>query len=121
MKPLREAQGLVSASLSVFSTVLSMMTLETKLAVLSIGPLLLTLSLLWGVLLALWLSILAFIGYGLMLLSNNPWVSIGLVLLINVAVSWVLLHQVRFHLRNMQFEKTRAYFHHDQTSANPSN
>lgn len=119
MKIVEEVVGLVSEQLMIFKTLLSIVKLETRLAVISLYPVLLIVCLLFIVGMTLWLSIISLFGYLALLAFEGPLLSILSVLLLNLCVFFGLFKVLHFHLKNMSFEKTREYFlpkenHHDE-------
>lgn len=110
MRFLDELNGLVSSKVYAVKTMISLIGMEARLARLSIYPLLLNVGMLTMVLITLWISIMLLIGYLILLMLNNFLFSISIVLLLNVGLLIVLLNYLSFNLKNMSFEKTRAYF-----------
>ena len=109
MKIIEEVVGLVSSKLDVLKTMISIIKLETRLAGLSVYPLLLNILMLLIVVMALWLLILLLLGYFVVLVSNNVIMAMMLTILFNVAVCLGLLKYLAFNLKKMSFEKTREF------------
>lgn len=102
--------GLVSGKLAILRMVLDIVKLETRLAGLSVYPLLLNLSMLLIVLMTTWLVSMVLMGYGLLLAFESFVVAILSVLVLNVVLLGILLNYLSFNLKKMSFEKTREYF-----------
>ena len=107
MRILKEIEGLVSSNLAVVKAIVSLFKMETRLAILSIPPLLLSVFMLMMVFVTAWLSTLLFIGYFVMLASSSIIVANGSVLLFNIVLFFCLLKYLAFNLKHMRFEKTR--------------
>jgi hypothetical protein len=124
MKVLEEINGLVSNKIGVIKTVLSIFKLETRLAALSVYPLLLNICMLILVLLSIWFSSMLLLGYFILSLSGNIFAAVGSVLLINIVLFVGLLKYLSYNLQNMSFEKTREWIsgreieHHEQEKEN---
>lgn len=120
-----EIENLVSAKLEVVKTAVSIFKLETKLAGLSIYPLLLNLCCLLIGLMGIWTSSMLAIGYILELWVHNLLLCILAVLLLNTFLVFGLLKYLSFNLKNMSFEKTRQYlakkesYYVEQKKTNP--
>ena len=110
-----DIESLVSAKLDVMKTAVSILKLETRLAGLSVYPLLLNLCLLLIGLMGVWTSTMIAIGYMLTLLIPNILGCIGIVVLLNTGVVFGLLRYLSFNLKNMSFEKTRQYLAHQES------
>lgn len=109
MRFFNEIAGLVSSQLSVIQTGLSMTRLEARLALLSIYPLIINVCMLFVILVSTWLTAMLMIGYGLMQLEHNLILTLLGIFMFNLLVLGVLLKYLLFNLKNMSFEKTRAY------------
>lgn len=129
MKILDHIEGLASSYMGVTKTVLSIIKLETRLAGLTIYPLILNICMLLIVLMTVWVSIMALIGYFMALAFGSTLIAISSILSINIVLLVILLFYLKYNLKNMSFEKTRAYFsamgknEHDkltQTSDSPA-
>lgn len=110
MKIVENIAGLVSSKIEILKSVTSIIKLETKLAALSIFPLIMNVCLLFVVLLSLWLSSMTLLGYSFHYLFNNTFISLGLLVLLNLIFFFVLYHSLLMNLKKMSFEKTREYF-----------
>lgn len=104
-----EIENLVSAKLEAVKTAVSIFQLETRLASLSVYPLLLNLCCLLIGLMGIWTSSMLAIGYILELWMHNLLLCILAVLLLNMFIVFGLLKYLSFNLKNMSFEKTRQY------------
>lgn len=109
MKIIEEIEGLVSSKLAVMKTMMSIIKLETRLAGLSIFPLLLNVCMLLIVLMTLWASTMTLLGYFLIVTFDNPMLAIGSIVLLNLAIILGLSKYLAFNLKQMSFEKTREY------------
>ncbi len=109
MKIIEEIAGLVSGKLDVFKTIVSIIRLETRLAGLSVYPLLLNVCMLLIVLMAMWLSTLLLVGYLALLTFDSTIAAIIFILLLNGGLFLGLLKYLTFNLKKMSFEKTRKY------------
>ena len=126
MKIVEEVAGLVFDQVMIFKTVVSIIKLETRLAMLSLYPLLLTGCLLFIVSITLWLSTMSLLGYCALLALEQPLFAILSVVLLNVCIFLGLLKYLHCHLKNMSFEKTREYLlpkesHHDEDQREKTN
>lgn len=110
MNIFEEVEGLVSNKFSVMKSLFSLIKSEAKLAGLSFLPFMMTGFTLFIVILTSWSSALVFTGYCINLFVQNSLISILLVLILNLAVLLILLKYLILNLKQMSFEKTRAYF-----------
>ena len=104
-----EIENLVSAKLAVVKTAATILKLETKLAGLTVYPLLLNLCLLLVGLFGIWTSSMLAIGYLLALWVHNILLCILGILFLNLGIVCGLLKYLSFNLKNMSFEKTRKF------------
>ncbi len=109
MEILEEIAGLVAEKLGAFKTVIAIVKLETRLARLSVYPLLLNLCMLLIVSMGVWFSTMTLLGYFALLAFDNIMKAMMSILLLNVVFFIGLLKYLAFNLKNMSFEKTRAY------------
>ncbi|WP_454785048.1 hypothetical protein [Legionella sp. WA2024007413] len=110
MEFLKQLKELINAKISVYKTAYSLLSLEAQLARLSIVPLLLTIFMLFIVLITVWLSITVLIGYSFFLFFNRPILAFFLIIFLNIGLLLGLIRYLSFNIKNMSFEKTRAYF-----------
>ncbi len=110
MKIFEQIEGLASDCLGIVKTVISIAKLETRLAGLSVYPLLLNIGMLLIVLMTIWMSAMLGLGYFFTLTFGSAVMALIFVLLINVGFFILLLSYLKFNLKNMSFEKTREYF-----------
>ncbi|QMT59795.1 hypothetical protein [Legionella sp. PC997] len=110
MEFLKQLKELINAKISVYKTAYSLLSLEAQLARLSIVPLLLTIFMLFIVLITVWLSITILIGYSFFLIFNRPILAFFLIIFLNIGLILGLIRYLSFNIKNMSFEKTRAYF-----------
>lgn len=124
MKLLEEIDGLVSSKIEVIKTLISIIKLETRLAGLSVYPLLLNVCLLMIVSMTLWFSCMLLLGYVALFILNNIIIAISSILFLNALLFVGLLHYMKFNLQKMSFEKTREHIstreneHHGQEKKN---
>ena len=111
-----EIESLVSAQMDVVKTAVSILKLETRLAGLSVYPLLLTLCLLLIGLMGVWTCAMLALGYVLALVVPNTLLCILALLVLNTGIVFGLLRYLLFNLRNMSFEKTRQYIAQYETN-----
>ncbi len=109
MRLIHEMEAFVSSQFNVIKTGLSMTRLEAKLALLSIYPLIITVCMLFVVLLSTWFTTMGMLVYELMHLANSLILALSGVLLLNIIMLAILLKYLSINLKNMSFEKTRAY------------
>ena len=124
MNILEEINGLVSNKIGVIKSVISIIKLETRLAGLSIYPLLLNVCMLIIVLIAIWFSCMLLLGYFTLSLFDNMITAISSILFLNVVLFVGLLKYLMFNLQKMSFEKTREFIsrrengHYEQEKKN---
>ena len=109
MRFIDEMEGLVSSQLDVIKTSLSMTRLEAKLAMLTIYPLIINICMLFVILISTWLTLMGMMCYGLLQIVDNLILAMSSVLIVNVLMLGLLLKYLLFNLKNMSFQKTRAY------------
>jgi len=109
MNVLEELDGIVAGKLAVLKTFIALIRLESKLAGLSVYPLLLNICLLLIVLMTVWATGTLLLGYSFFLICHNVLIAIGIVFLLNLAVVFGLFKYLSSNLRQMSFEKTRQY------------
>lgn len=106
---IEEIAGLVSSKIDTIKTMIDIVKLETRLAGLSVYPLIINVCMLFVVLITLWLSIMGTVFYFINAFVHNPFISILCVLSLNVLSLLGLLKYLSFNLKKMGFEKTRQY------------
>ena len=121
MNAIEHIEGLVSSKMCAIKTIVTIAKLEARLAGLSVLPLLLNVSLLVVVFLSIWLTTLLLIGYGAMILCGNILCAIVFVLFINLVLMFGLIKYLEFNLKNISFEKTRAYFSNNKDERHDAN
>lgn len=109
MTVIEEIESLVSSKIGAIKTMIDIVKLETRLAGLSIYPLILNVCMLFVVLITVWLSLMGTTFFILDSFVHNPIISILGVLGLNVLLLLGLLKYLSFNLRKMGFEKTREY------------
>ncbi len=109
MRLLNELEGYVSSQFSVIKTALTMTKLEAKLAGLSLYPLLINVCFLLVCLTSTWVTLMVAFGYVLVYFFGSLPLAFSGVLLLNIITAGLLLKYLRFNLKQMSFQKTRAY------------
>ncbi len=110
MKLFEHIEGLVSGQLSIIKMGIEIIKLETRLAGLSVFPLLINIIFLFIVLMTIWLVGMGLMGYGLFVVFKSVAIATLSVFFLNIGLLAVLLSYLSFNLKNMSFEKTREYF-----------
>lgn len=110
MKLKEQLEGLLVDGFSIVKTLLAILTLEIKLARLSVYPLLLNLVLLLVILLSLWFLVMVTVGYLLMGYLESLGLALLSVISLQLILLFCLLQYLKYNLKNIGFEKTRAYF-----------
>lgn len=123
MKLFDEIEGLVSSQMMVIKNMFSIVTLEAKLAGLSVFPFLVNVCMLLIVLMTTWFFTMTIVGYFAYLAFDNLLYTLFFILFLNAIVFIGLLKYLLFNLRNMSFEKTRAFLakkenEHEQENQN---
>lgn len=109
MRFIDELEGWVSSETGVIKTFLSMIKLEAKLAGMSVFPLLMNLCMVFVSLTCVGGSAMGLLTYLLMQAFHSLLLALVLVFLINCVLLGFLCSYLRFNLKKMSFEKTRAY------------
>ena len=109
MRLIKELEGLISNQLSVIKTCLSMTKLEAKLAGLSVVPLLINVCFLLVCVMSTWVTAMVILGYILMQTLGSIPLALSGVFIFNMLTLALLFLYLRFNLKKMSFEKTRAY------------
>ena len=110
MKIFEHLEGLASSYVGVTKTVLSIIKLETRLAGLTVYPLIINTCMVLIVLMTIWVSLMCLIGFLILHAFGNPLMAMSCVLALNIALLIILLFYLNYNLKNMSFEKSRAYF-----------
>ncbi|MGL5742158.1 MAG: hypothetical protein ACRCXC_06235 [Legionella sp.] len=110
MEALKQLEALITAKISVIKTACSIIGLETRLAGLSVFPLVLNICMLFVVLITVWLTTMSLMGYFILLASKRFLLSFLIVLVLNVGLLVALLKYLFFNLKQMSFQKTREFF-----------
>lgn len=121
MKLFEEIEGLFSSQIMVIKSMFSIIKLEAKLAGLSVFPLLVNVCMLLIVLMTTWLFTMTIVGYFALLVFDNLLYTLLFVLFLNALVFIGLLKYLAFNLRNMSFEKTRAFMSKTENDHEPEN
>lgn len=109
MSLFEDIEGFVSGKLAIIQTVFSIIKLETRLAGLSVFPLLINICLLLIVLSTAWITLMCLLGYGLFILLSSTFSAFFGVFLVHLLLLFGLFRYLIFNIRNLSFEKTRAY------------
>jgi hypothetical protein len=115
MDLLREIEGLVLSKLRLIDSSISLIKLESKLAGLSIFPLLVNIVLLLVITLTTSITFMLLIGYFALLIFNNILIAILSILVLNGLLCLCLIKYLSFNLKSMSFEKTRKHLLSDET------
>ncbi|STX28341.1 Uncharacterised protein [Legionella beliardensis] len=110
MKFIEHLEGLISSKIELAKGIWTLFKLEAKLAGLNIYPLFLNLALLPILLLTIWFSAMALVGYIVAVLSDYVWMGIVAILLLNAIILAIVVKRLITNARQMSFEKTRACF-----------
>ena len=110
MKIVDEFDGLVTSYVGLLKSIISIVKLETRLARQSIFPLLLNVSMIAVIIMTLWMSTMALLGYCVVLAFDTILGALCFVVILNLSVLFGLFKYLQFNLKNMSFRKTRAYF-----------
>lgn len=110
-----DIEGLVSNKIEVFKTMLAIVKLETRLLGLSILPLILNVVMILVAVVTIWSSLMLIVGYNLMHWFSSFIVGVFGIMSFNVLIAFGLFKYLSFNLKNMSFEKTRAYFNQRET------
>lgn len=103
-------KGLITNQLGLIRACLSVTTLEAKLAVNSVLPLLVTVFLLFICILSTWFTVLVLIAYSLMQMVHSVLLVLVSMIGLHGIVLVILWYCFRFNLKQLSFQKTRAYF-----------
>lgn len=109
MQLLEELAGLFAEKLDALKSVVTIVQLETKLARLSVYPLILNVCMLLVISMGIWLSTMTLLGYVALLAFDNIIMAMLSMMVLNVVSFLGLLKYLAYNLKNMSFEKTRAY------------
>lgn len=109
MRFIDEVEGLVSSQVNIIKLGLSMTRMEARLAMLSVFPLIINVCMLLVILVSTWLTVMGMLGYGLMQVVDSLILTLAGILIFNVLVLGLLFRYLSVNLKNMSFEKTRAY------------
>lgn len=107
MKLLEETQGLVSSKITILKAITRVIKLETKLAGLSIFPLLLTVCLLLVVLMSLWFTSMLLVGYFILMSLQSLMLTLIALVVLNGLFLGLIVNSLVSNLKKMSFEKTR--------------
>lgn len=110
MSLFEDIEGFVSGQLSTIKSLIALIALETRLARLSILPLLLTLGVIVVILLTLWTTSMLLIASFIFNITQSISQSIAAILALNLILLFGLLKYLAFNLKNMSFVKTRSFF-----------
>jgi predicted membrane protein len=119
MRALDELTGLVSSKFEVIKDLITMIKLETRLAGLSVFPLLVSLCVLFVVTITVWLSAMILLGYGISIAYNSILLAITAILIFNLICLLLLAKYLLYNLKKMSFEKTRKYFNQKERKDEP--
>lgn len=110
MSIIEDVEGLVSHKLAALAALWALMKKEAQLAGLSLAPLMLSLFGLVLMIMTGWSLTLVLIGYCIALVAKSAFIAILLVFVLNLGMFFVFMKYLILNIRNITFEKTRAYF-----------
>ena len=110
MNIIEEIEGYISGQFNSIKMLLSLITLEAKLAGLTIVPMLINLCMFFVILITFWLTAMTLFGYFLYTMTHNYYWAFGAVTLLNLMLCAALLKYLAYNIKAMSFEKTRHYF-----------
>jgi hypothetical protein len=119
MRILEELAGLLAEKLDTMKSIVAIVQLETRLARLSVYPLILNICMLLIISMGMWLSTMTLLGYFALLAFNNMIGAILSIMMLNVVFFLGLLKYLSFNLKNMSFTKTRAYLLDERDNDEP--
>lgn len=109
MNALEEVVGLVEGKIDRFKTLWTIFKLETRLAGISIVPLILNVCLLMVLSMGMWVSMVSLCGYVIWSVTHHLFLTLTLIMVLQLFLSLFLVKWLSFNVRKMSFEKTRAY------------
>ncbi len=110
MNALTDLIGFIKHQTESFRLMLHLVSLEAKLAGLTVFPLLMCFGFLCMFCLTLWLSVMGLMGYLVNVLTQHTWLAFLFVIIINSGLIFICLIKLSQYKSDMSFEKTRAYF-----------
>ncbi|WP_133131215.1 hypothetical protein [Legionella yabuuchiae] len=121
MKPIDELIGLVSSKYEAVKTLLTIIKLETKLAGLSVFPLVINLGILIAIALTAWFTAMILVGYGFYVLFNHFFIAILGVSILNLIFLGLSIKYLLYTLKNMSFERTRRLLSQQKGNSDDDN
>ena len=109
MDLLEDIEGFVTGKLSIIRTMLTIIKLETKLAGLSIFPLILNICLLLIIITTTSIISMLLFCYWIFSLYHSMYIALFSTLVLNIVLIMCLFKYLLFNLKNVSFEKTRAF------------
>ncbi len=109
MNVFEQIEGFFTGQFNALKLLYTLLKLETKLARMSIIPMIVSVFLLLIVLFTLWTSIMVLFGYYVFYLTHSILLSIVSICGLNFIMVLGLVKYLSFNIRAMSFEKTRAY------------
>lgn len=110
MNIIEELEGLISSKTESMQLLLSLFKLEINLARLSIIPLVFNIIVILVIVLTTWFATMMLWGYLFYMLSTSVLLAVVSIVLLNLILLYFLLRLMKYNLKNMSFEKTRAFF-----------
>ena len=110
MKVTEEIGSYIASQFKTIKALISLVVLESKLAGLSVYPLLVNVCMLFVALTSLWCSLMVLIAYLMVLLLDSYLITLIAIVLLNTIILLSLLKYLSYNLKNMSFEKTRSFF-----------
>lgn len=109
MNIIEELEGLISSKTKSMQLLLSLLKLETSLARFSIIPLVFNIIVILVIVLTTWFATMMLWGYLFYMLSTSVLLAVVSIVLLNLILLYFLLRLMKYNLKNMSFEKTRAF------------
>lgn len=110
MTALTDIAAFIKHQTEALRLVVRLISLEAKLAGLTVFPLLMCFCFLCISCLTLWLSTMGLVGYVVHEITHQTWLAFLFLMLINGGLMLMCLSKLSQYKSDMSFEKTRAYF-----------
>jgi len=107
MKFFEHFKGLISSKTDYAKGIYALFKLEAKLAELNFLPFLFGLIVLLALTITIWLTLMVLIGYVIIHLTKQPLTAMITILLLNLALTFYFINDVKQRLKQMSFARTR--------------
>ncbi|GGI87039.1 hypothetical protein [Legionella impletisoli] len=107
MRAVDELTGLVSSKYEAIKTLLAIVKLETKLAGLSVFPLVMNVGILIAIAITSYFTAMILFGYGFYTLFQSVLIALAGVFILNLIFLGISVKYLLYTLKNMSFERTR--------------